>query len=135
MDYRKDNWLHELECFRKAVNGNIDGYKIDISEHYTVDRFENDQYSDRTFTNADIAVAIFRGTIVEGFSSEQNRQRASRALGLIAPSRVVLGQDLSGKWVVVVIGIIASLSFKVVTCYPATNSKYLEMIRELEKEK
>ena len=122
-----------MECFRKAVNGNIDGYHIEIATHYKVDRLENDLYSDRTFTNADIAVAIFRGTIIEGYSSEHNRKRASRASGLVAPSRVVLGQDLSGNWVVVVIGMIASLSFKVVTCFPATNPRYLEMIKVLEK--
>ncbi|MGU3473130.1 DUF4258 domain-containing protein [Paenibacillus sp. D51F] len=133
MDYRKDNWSHELECFRKAVNGRIDGYRINIAEHYLVDRLENEAYADRIFTQNDIAVAIFNGTIIEGYSSEQNRARQSRMSGLVAPSRVVLGKDLSGNWVVVVIGLLASTAFQVVTCFPP-KSRHLKMIRELEGE-
>jgi hypothetical protein len=134
MDYRKDNWSHELECFRKAVNGNIDGYQIEIAEHYIVDRLENDRYSDRTFTPNDIAVAIFTGTIIEGYSSEQNRKRNSRVSGVVAPSRVVLGKDFSGNWVVVVIGMLASMSFSVVTCFPPNKPRHLELIKVLEGE-
>jgi hypothetical protein len=134
VDYRKENWSHELECFRKAVNGNIDGYQIDIAAHYIVDRLENDEYADRTFTRADIAVAIFRGTIIEGYSSEQNRKRKSRANELVAPSRVILGQDLLGNWVIVVIGMLGSQAFNVVTCFPPTSPRYLEWIKEMEGE-
>lgn len=132
MDYRKDIWSFDLECFRKAVNGCIDYYQIEIGQHYVVDRLENDAYSDRTFTFADIAVAIFNGVIIEGYSSEQNRTRLSRASGLFAPSRVVLGKDLSGKWMIVVIGMLASKVFKVVTCYPATRQRHIQIIKALE---
>ena len=133
MDYRKENWAFDLECFRNAVNGCIDGYQIDIADHYVVDRLENDAYSDRTFTQTDIGVAIFRGSIIEGYSPEQNRTRSSRASGVVAPSRIVLGKDLSGKWVIVVIGMLASKVFKVVTCYPPTSPKHLAMIKALEE--
>lgn len=132
MDYRKENWSFDLECFRKAVNGSIDDYQIEIGQHYIVDRLENDAYSDRTFSFADIAVAIFNGYIIEGYSSEQNRTRLSRASGLVAPSRVVLGKDLSGKWIIVVIGMIASKVFKVVTCFPPTKPRYIALIEALE---
>lgn len=134
MDYRKENWSHEMECFRKAVNGSIDGYHIDIADHYLIDRLDNDSYSDRTFTQEDIAVAVFNGTIVEGYSSEQNRLRKSRVSGQFTPSRVLLGRDIGGKWVVVVVAMLASKVFKVVTCYPPTSPRYLEMIRALEGE-
>lgn len=135
MDYRKDNWSHELECFRKAVNGGIDGYDIEIADHYIVDRLENEAYADRTFTRVDIAVAIFNGTIIEGYSVEHNRNRKSRVSAQVTPSRVVLGRDFSGKWVVVVVGLLASRVFTVITCYPASGPKYLEYIRTLEQEK
>ncbi|MFD2614694.1 DUF4258 domain-containing protein [Paenibacillus gansuensis] len=132
MDYRKDNWSHELECFRKAVNGSIDGYDIDIAEHYIVDRLENDAYADRTYNRFDIAVAIFNGSIIEGYSSEHNRKRKSRVSSMVTPSRLVLGRDLSGNWVIVVIGMLASTMFKVITCYPAISSRHLEIIKEIE---
>jgi hypothetical protein len=132
MDYRKENWSHELECFRKAVNGSIDGYRIEIAEHYIVDRLENEAYTDRTFTQADIAVAFFSGTIIEGYSSEHNRQRKSRVSAQVTPSRVVLGRDFSGNWVIVVVGMLASSVFNVITCYPPSSPRHLEIIKELE---
>lgn len=135
MDYRKENWSHELECFRKAVNGGIDGYDIEIAPHYIIDRLENEAYADRNFTQADIAVAIFNGTIIEGYSSEHNRQRKSRvSAAQVTPSRVVLGKDFSGNWVIVVIGLLASKVFNVITCYPASSPRHLELIRELAQE-
>jgi hypothetical protein len=134
MDYRKENWSHELECFRKAINGSIDGYDIEIAPHYIVDRLENEAYTDRIFTQADIGVAIFSGTIIEGYSPEHNRQRKSRVSAQVTPSRVVLGKDISGTWVIVVIGLLASKVFNVITCYPASSPRHLELIKELEHE-
>lgn len=132
MDYRKDDWPKEMECFQKAVNGGIDGYRIKIAEHYLVDRLDNDAYSDRIFTQNDIAVAIFNGIIIEGYSSEQNRVRQSRVSSLVTPSRVILGKDLRGNWVIVVIGLIASKDFQVVTCFPPDKPRYQKFIQMLE---
>lgn len=132
MDYRKENWSHEMECFKKAVNGKIDGYDIEIAEHYIADRLENEAYVDRTYTRFDIAVAIFNGCIIESYSSEHNRMRKSRVSSLVTPSRLVLGKDLCGNWVIVVIGMLASKVFNVITCYPATSQRHLEIIKEFE---
>lgn len=129
---RKEIWPHEMECFRKAVNGNIDGYQIEIADHYIVDRLGNEAYADRTHTSADIAVAIFNGSIIEGYSSEDNRKRKSRANGLSAPSRVILGRDLQGNWLIVVIGFFASKTFNVITCFKPTRQRYLELIKAIE---
>ncbi|MCM3130527.1 DUF4258 domain-containing protein (plasmid) [Paenibacillus urinalis] len=118
MDYRKENWSYELECFRKAVNGGVDGFIIEIADHYLNDRLDNEEYEDRTYTQIDIAVAIFNGKIIEGYSSEDNRIRESRSMGLVTPSRLVLGKDLQGNWFIIVVGLLTSKHFKVVTCYP-----------------
>lgn len=118
VDYRKENWSYELECFRKAVNGGVDGFIIEIADHCLNDRLDNEEYEDRTYTQIDIAVAIFNGKIIEGYSSEDNRIRESRSMGLVTPSRLVLGKDLQGNWFIIVVGLLTSKHFKVVTCYP-----------------
>lgn len=129
MDYRKDNWDFELDCMRKAVNGGIDGYRIEISRHYDDERFES-----RGYTREDIGVAIFNGRIIEGYSSEHNRKRASRVSDLSAPSRIILGKDMIGAWIIVVVGLTSSRSFVVVTCFSPLKPRYLELIQKIENE-
>lgn len=119
MDYRKENWSHELECIRKAVNGFVDGYEIEITPHYTDYRKDQPDYEDRIWDDLDIAVGIMNGTIIEGYSSTENRQRKSSVHGFISPTRCILGTDVSGNWFIIVIGIVSSKFFRVVTCYPA----------------
>lgn len=132
VDYRKDNWEFEQDCFRKAVNGSIDGYVIEIAEHYTVERLENEEYADRTFNFVDIAVAIYNGMIIEGYSSEENRKRESNSAStkLPSPSRLVLGKAVNGKLFIVVVGLLASRHFKVLTCYSA-GQRHLETAKAL----
>jgi hypothetical protein len=108
----KDKWPFELECMRKAVNGGIDGYQIEISRHY-----ENDRFEQRGYTRIDIALAIFNGTIIEGYSSVANRKRTSNQANMIAPSRVILGKDSNGDWLIVVVALWSSKNFHVATCY------------------
>lgn len=127
MDYHKENWPHELECFRKAVNGSVDGYIMEIADHYLNDRLESEEYEDRTYTQIDIAVAIFNGKIIEGYSSEDNRKRPSRSMKLVTPSRLILGKDLQGNWFIIVVGLLSSKHFRVITCYPP-GKRYLPYI-------
>jgi len=133
MDYRKENWSYELECIRKAVNGGMDGFVIEIADHYLNDRLANEEYVNRTYTQIDIAVAIFNGRIIEGYSSEDNRRRESRSTGLVTPSRLILGKGLKGEWFIVVVGLLSSKHFKVVTCYPPAY-RHLPLINSFESD-
>ncbi|MFC5402454.1 DUF4258 domain-containing protein [Cohnella soli] len=125
MDYRKDNWPYELECIRKGITG-TDGYLTDISKHYTDDRQEQ-----RGFERMDIACAILTGTIVEGYSSEANRMRSSRSSGLVTPSRCILGKSYEGKWFIVVVGLVSTRVFHVITCMEPSH-RHLHLIANLE---
>ncbi|MFC5986380.1 DUF4258 domain-containing protein [Marinicrinis lubricantis] len=90
-------------------------------------------YADRTYTQIDIAVAIFNGQIIEGYSCEDNRKRQSRTYELATPSRLILGKDLRGDWFIVVVGLISSKRFKVVTCYPPSH-RHLQLIKTIESD-
>ncbi|WP_143089163.1 DUF4258 domain-containing protein [Paenibacillus sp. UNC496MF] len=125
MHYRQVNWPYELECIRKGITGE-EGFSTDISRHYMDDRLELRGY-DRT----DIACAILTGTIVEGYSSEANRMRCSRSSGLVTPSRCILGRSLQGEWFIVVIGLVSTINFRVITCM-ITSFRHQQLITPLE---
>ncbi|QHW35463.1 DUF4258 domain-containing protein (plasmid) [Paenibacillus rhizovicinus] len=125
MNYRQDNWPYELDCIRKGITGE-EGYLTDISRHYTDDRLEM-----RGFDRTDIACAILTGIIVEGYSPEANRVRSSRSSGLVAPSRCILGRSLKGEWFIVVVGLVSTRNFHVITC-TQTSYRHQQMIAKLE---
>ncbi|OME78620.1 hypothetical protein BK120_23055 [Paenibacillus sp. FSL A5-0031] len=127
MDHMKKYWSHELDCIRKGVNRQ-DGYQTTISPHYINDRFNNDSYADRVFSELDILWAISKGRIVEGYDSGENGRNGSNKGRNPEPERTIVGPAVSGDYCVVIVLMKTGTRFIVKTVFPADRDRYTKHI-------
>lgn len=113
----KKYWSEELQCILKGVN-KLDGFVTTISTHYIKDRYENDEFPDRVYDELDIVWAIANGKIIEGFDSGGKGRNPE-------PERTILGQAMSGDWIVLIVLMKTAKRFIVKTVFPVnTNPRY-----------
>ena len=126
MNDRKEFWSEELEAIRKAVRG--DG-SIKTTFHCEV------RMSERGYNDLDIALVLLTGTIIFGYSGMENRKRKSKVSDTFpGPTREILGRNTKGNWLVVVVSILSSNCFEVVTCFSPQSEKYQRFLENCKKD-